>query len=213
MWLQSAVLEARNENVAGVISALEQVVAAQEYNSYWAESIEVFDKALQSIGIENAQRQTVASIGYSAAVAIAPVHKLFQLCRAQAQARADLAQVCIDAGKRMAFDSKTLLNQSIGYGLQEAVYKALGDTDNETRISKLSSDNLTMPNYFIEASELMMHDSNLHRYWFEQLKLFGEKEAFRLSTEEAIRLSSDPDYDPCQVSKKDGRKSGVCNTT
>jgi hypothetical protein len=197
IWIQTAIFEAENENIAGAISALEQVSVANEFDSYWADSIELFDQALQSIGIENEQRRVVASIGYAAAVAIAPTHKLFELCRDQAPLRADLAQVCIDAGRRMAFDSKTLLNQSIGYGLQKVVYKALGDTENETKVSKLRDDNMEMPKHFVEASELMMHDLSLHRYWFEQLKLFGEKESFRLSTEEAIRLSSNPDYDPC----------------
>ncbi len=197
IWLQVAAIEAGSENISGVISALEQVISTSDFNSYWAESIELFNEAQQSIGFDHEQSRMVASIGYAAAISIGPIQDVFKVCEENATTRADLAQICIDAGKRLAASGKILIYQALGFGLQTVVHKALGNTENELAVARLSRENMQMTEHADKASQLMLFDLDLSHYWFEQLKLFGEKESFRLLTEEAIRLSSNPKYNPC----------------
>lgn len=197
LWFQLAVIEASQKNIPGVISALEQVTVSSEFNSYWAESIELFDQALESIGFKNTQSRMIAAIGHAAAMSIGPVQNLFNICKENSQARADLAQACLEAGKRLANGGKIMINQSLGFSLQKSVYQILGDKERVAEIVKLMGDNSKVPEESNQANQLALFDSELNQYWFEQLKLFGEKKSFQLLTEEAIRLSSNPSYNPC----------------
>ncbi|TQV89532.1 hypothetical protein [Aliikangiella coralliicola] len=199
LWFQVAVLEAGENNITGVIKALEQVVAAPNYNGYWADSIEVFDHALESSGVRHETYRMMAAIGFSAALALGPVQDLFKFCREQSVARADIAQLCLDAGATLSTRARSAVTQSIGYGLQKTVYKALGDVENETLMTKLSRENMQAIESVTEASNLMMFGIDLQKYWFKQLKLFGEVEASIRLQEEVLRLSNDPDYSPCQT--------------
>ena len=48
-----------------------------------------------------------------------------------------------------------------------------------------------------KVSNLILMDENLGRYLVEQWLKFGELDAYKNTIEEAVRLSKNPQYDPC----------------
>jgi len=197
LWFQIAAKEARKNNLEGLILALEQLISAPNYNEYWAETIEIFDRALQSNGLVKDGPRMIMAIGYAAAVSLGPIQELFKACREHSTNRADIAQLCIDAGQKVSTHAKTILNQALGYSLQEQVFKAINDSENEVKMRKLKISIYRVPKASIRINKLLIFDEELGRYWFTQLKLFGERKFFQLAYDEAVRLSSNPDYNPC----------------
>ena len=199
LWLTHSIIEAKNGNPSAAINSLEQALSAPNYNSYWAKTIEVSNQGLQEVGMDNQSARVVYSIGLAAAQALAPWQFLFKLCEQESKRREDIVHLCLDVGKKIAFQNKTQLEYAIGLSLQKKSYEILNDNENAERIAEIKKNNASSTPYMIEAFDLMLFDQELLNYWLEQLKVFGEIEAEKRLVEEAIRLSSDPDYNPCPV--------------
>lgn len=197
LWFQIAILQANKNDIDAVTFALQQMIIATHYNEYWGETIELFDKAQELIGINQKIPRMVSSIGFGAAVSLSSVGSIFKFCKEKSESRADIAQLCVDAGERLAAHSKTQINHGFGNGLQKSVYEVIKDEQNLARIKIQQEAFSKLVNESFDGYLLMGYDAELMAYWFEQLKLFGEVEASRLLVEEVTRLTSDPDYNPC----------------
>jgi len=198
LWFQVALLEAADKNTTKTSEALRQLIAAPNYDEYYADSIEVFDNALIEIGVSQESFRLIRAIGHSAALTIPPLQSLTKFCRENAKSRADISQLCLDAGRTIASKSQQTLYRSVGYFLNEIIFEELGDNQNKNIYTLLRNDIQRNSYANSEATTLMMFDIELQRYWFSQLKLFGEQKSFQLLHEEAVRLSRDPDYNPCR---------------
>jgi len=197
LWLEIASYEASRNNTDGFEFAVSQIIASPNYNEYWADSIEIFNDALTDAGVTHHGSRVIRSIGFSAALTLFSTQGIFTACVNNSIQRPDIAQMCIDVGARMVSESKTWLSKVLGYALQKKVLIALGEETKADKIDKLLNANSLYSDLETKTSSLMIFDQELNDYWFTNLKLFGETKAIELATIEAIRLSRNPDYDPC----------------
>lgn len=198
LWFLISIIKSKNGDLEGAISALEQLVVAPNFDEYWAEGIELFSTALYENGLISDTERMIASIGFTAATIVPNPTALFNLCKGNSWERGDVAQLCLEAGDSLFLRSETRLNKALGLALKNTVYEVLKDEENMA-LSKNLSKQMSMSTVDqAKAFQLMIYDTYLLNYWFEKLKLHGEDEASLYLVDEAIRLSSNPDYDPCR---------------
>ena len=200
-WFSLASLHSKIGDKEKVIVALNNIISSPEYNDYWGEMVETYDKAYSSIGLVEKQARVFAAIGMAAAKVLPSVSPLFKFCKEQSKNRADIAQLCIDAGRRIESGSKISVGQAIGFALQKTVYDALGLKNESDRVEiELLKSRTSINWYSIEP--LMYKDEELFGYWYHSMLQLGEIEAQRLVYLEAVRKSKDPNYDPCESKLK-----------
>ena len=197
VWLLTATNAASKGNISDVNLFLKKAVAAGEYNSYWAESVDMFDQALHSIGYDDDKGRIEAAVEYVAATTFPSFSELVHVCRVNAYERVDLAQNCLLAGGQMAAEGKTRFDQVLGYSIQKAVYRALNDQNNLNEIDSALKKITSVTEAEEKARALMNFDIDLMHYWFEQIKTLGENESSQMLVEEAARLSMNSGYNPC----------------
>lgn len=200
-WLQMASHAANTNNESEVVYALKQLIAAPNHNEFWADTIDLFDASLEMAGVAHTESRLTMSIGYAAALSLTSNPGLFKFCRENTSNRADLAQLCLDAGRKQLSGAKTFLGHSIGATLQKVVHEQLGQLEMARKIEETSNKLSRFSASEFRASQLMSFDAELQQFWLSKLRLFGESESFELVAKEAIRLSSNPDYDPCPNGK------------
>lgn len=199
IWFQKAALEMHRNNTNAALGALAQVIAAPNYNNYWAESILMFNSAYQEAGLSHPGARLIVSIGASAALPGPQIGSIFQLCREQSRQRADIYQLCIDAGARITEGATSELERGLGLSMQRTALKATGRNDELAKFDQLVSQARVYNQSLMKAHELMLFDHELSNYWLTQLKLFGFARADNELILEAVRLSNNPDYAPCPI--------------
>jgi tetratricopeptide (TPR) repeat protein len=199
VWYQKALYESEQNNIQGVIGALTQLMISTRYTSYWYDSIKMFDRAIEVNGYEHAGSRLTLSVGFAAALNMNSPTKLFNMCKELSVERADFAQLCISSGEVIAQNANTLLDQTFGLHLQQVAYASLGEPEKAKEVDEQKKIRFKQTNewYNPKINALMMHDPNLVEYWYQQAKLVGETELAHAIFNEALRLSSYPDYDPC----------------
>jgi len=202
LWFQIAIIESSKGNSEQLIEALRHVISAPNFDSYWSDNMYSYNKSLEEIGISNNSTRMLLTIGMDAASQIAPFGKLLKFCSSQSPVNAEVAEICLAVGNRLFSSSKTFMHKSIGISLQKATYSALEDKINLKKVSDSPWQSDTYTDEFFDALQLAVFDQELAGYWFSQLQTFGEVKTNELLIEEAIRLSSDPDYNPCPVSEE-----------
>ena len=199
MWLNLAVLRLKFKDTLGAIDALELATNSPEFNEYWSESISLMDNALLAAGLNNPVERTELTMKLSANGFYPNTLEVTDFCAQNAGERADLAVLCLELGKRLYQSTKTTISRNIGVALQQEIYRKLGDAASaeELEATKTSLNQIFSGKKLNKASELMLWDSQLLDFWFQQVRIFGELKAYSLLVEEAERLSKDPNYDPC----------------
>ncbi len=201
LWKLMAIRYASAGEVELALSAIQNSNTAVNYNSYWGETIHLFEQALATtVEMDQLARQ-ISAIGYSAALAL-PSHKtLLDFCSERSANRADIANACVEMGERQFQSGKNLLEQHLGLAIKKLVYK---QQENSFEVQNLEAQHRE----FREATErlaaapnLAIHDKDLNEYWWENILLYGETKALELTFAEAVRLSSDPSYNPCPNGK------------
>ena len=196
LWLQIANVEAAKANLEGFTTALENTISAPTFNEYWAETIQLFDHAFLENGYTHKTSRMMNAVGFSSALA-SGISELTKYCKNLSSNRADIAQLCADAGSIIKSQAKTSFLELTGYSLQITALEALGEIDQATALRKEKREIYPLSEHQIDVSNLLLFDEELIDYWFENLKVHGEKKANLLLIDEAIRLSANPDYNPC----------------
>lgn len=196
LWLQIANVEAAKANLEGFTTALENTISAPTFNEYWAETIQLFDQAFLENGYNHKTSRMINAVGFSSALA-SGISELTMYCKKLASKRADIAQLCADAGGIIKSQAKTSFLELTGYSLQITALEALGEVDQAISLRKEKREIYPLSEHQIAVSNLLLFDEELIDYWFEKLKIHGEKKANLLLIDEAIRLSSNPNYNPC----------------
>ncbi|TQV89403.1 hypothetical protein [Aliikangiella coralliicola] len=199
LWFQIAMLEASKNNIEEVISALEQVVAAPNFNMYWSESVDIFDDALESAGVDDYIQRMNAAVKFAGKLITKSksTADLSKFCLEQSEGRADIAQLCLGLGDKLVVNAKFVIEKRSGYGLQKAVYRVLNDERSIEMLEEQEKEVRQASKPVNNAFQLLSIDAELERYWFEQLKFFGGIEAIKKLNEEVNRLTENPDYNPC----------------
>lgn len=174
LWLQLANIAAAKKDLNEFTTALENTISAPTFNDYWADTIHLFDQALLENGFtDKISRRIFATIMSSAQAS--DLSKLVIYCGDMSSHRADVAQLCADAGVRISSQAKTILSESIGYTLQITAFKALGENEKAKSLRKIKNQANLISKHDIVASNLILFDEELLDYWYHNLKIHGEK--------------------------------------
>lgn len=201
LWLLIANHAASIEDEQQVYAALEQLIAAPNYDEYWSDIAMLFEQAFSRIENSNRSMTIWSSVTLSNVMNLPDYAPLLNYCGAQSPQRADIAQLCLDSGLKQLHSSKSILSRAIAASQSLKIYELYGDQENSAAIKKIRKHIRDIPESNQLSQNLMFHDEQLLEYWFQSNLQFGELEAGKRVTEEAIRLSSDPNYNPCSAGK------------
>lgn len=199
LWLNIAILQATNKNAEKTFQALQEVVAAPTYHEYISEQISLYDNVTSKLGFDNPKDRIVQVMGQISAIEIGNLSALLNFCQQQSVQRTDIAQTCIDVGRKLTNMGESYLSRSIGTTIQKQVYQIQGSdtlldnlSEQEENISRAWSNER-----YQKAMDLLNYDNDLLLDWFQKYKTYGERVATDYLVDEAIRLSMDADYNPC----------------
>lgn len=201
LWKLIATRHAAQGDVVETLTAFRKQISAPNYNTYWGEVTHLFDQALLEIGIADFLQRQVLAIGLSAALALPAVNPIFDYCRQYSLTRADIAEACLEFGETQFRSGDNLLEQSLGLSLKKAVYEQLGNVEKVKKVETIQKTFQDSWGRLSMLTNLAWVDSNLNKYWWENILLYGETKALQLTYAEAVRLSSDPSYNPCPSGK------------
>jgi len=198
LWFQIAFIKAKEKNISYFRLALQQIISAPNFYDFYPDIIDAFNQALIEVGMYQDLPRRAVALGFTYSLSYPPMNNIISFCKEQAKENAELTQLCLDAGRRIAKDSTLIQFQQIGLAIQKAIYQVLDDKEAQQKIELINSSLNKFKHKYNEAKNLMMFDLELQQYWFEQLKLFGEKKALKQLHTEAVRLSANPNYSPCR---------------
>jgi hypothetical protein len=203
LWRLIAIQDAATGDVESTLMAIENVIAAANYDSYWGETIHLFEQALaSSVEMDELTRQ-ISAIGYSATLIMPNFKTLLDFCREHSTKRADIANACLAMGTRQFLSGENLIEQHIGLETQKLVYEQQNNLVEVNKVETLRQEFRKATARLATAHNVALLDKDLNKYWWENILLYGETKALELTYAEAARLSSDPNYDPCPNGKID----------
>lgn len=201
LWKLLAIQYATAGEVEQSLFAIQNSNTVVNYNSYWGETTHLFEQALAtSIEMDELTRQ-ISAIGFSSALALTNFKPVLEFCREHSATRTDIANACIEMGKRQFSSGNNLLEQHIGLAILKLVYDQQDNSVDARKIDSLHQEFRKATGRLATVPNLAMHDKSLNQYWWENILLYGETKALELTFIEAVRLSSDPDYNPCPNGK------------
>lgn len=193
-------LETANDhsNTDAIVEALEQVIAAPTFNDYYGEYMSLARQVFTDSNNGKLSQEQTEVLSFIAIESIPTLNGIIEFCKEKAINNDHLSNLCLEAGKRMTFSSKTALLQMIGFGLQKYALKNLG---NQLAVEKIEFE-MEQSRYFRsdlwkKASALLEYDSELYDRWLQNLIDRGEMAAGKILIQEAIELSKDEFYQPC----------------
>jgi len=200
VWLLSSLYELNNNNIELATTSLLEAANAPVYEEYWGEHFSVFESALSQAGAGNDLPVQIAAMGYVASAPLPNFNVLVNFCKNTHLNRGDILEACLSMGRQLVNSKSTMLSHFIGFSLQEAVYKK---QNNETQISQVSTvrkELLKTIGLSEKANNLAWQSSQRTYDWIQQIKTMGELAATEYIVDEAIKLSADPNFDPCEIS-------------
>ncbi|RLV60154.1 hypothetical protein D5018_08450 [Parashewanella curva] len=199
VWILKAQYELNNNHSKKLEEAIIEAANAALIDTYWGESYGVFDSAIEQVGVPNSLQSKMAAIGMVAALPMSPYHKLIQYCKNLKLSQAEMIESCLLLGKQLSYGKATLLENYMGYALQEHVHKRFNNTKRLDELKQEKQRLTETMNLFQDATSYLFLSNNRTSEWMLKQKEVGELEAATYIVEEAIRLSADPNFDPCKV--------------
>ncbi len=199
VWLLSALYELNNNNIERATEALLEASSAPTYDEYWGEHFSLFELALSQTGAGNELPAQIASMSYIGSIPLPSFGTLVDFCKKTELTRADILDACLRTGERLANANGTMISHLIGLSLQKAVYKKYNDDAQVSQVSNMRKEFDKTISLSIKANSLVWQSSQRTSDWIQQIKDFGEVGATEYIVDEAILLSSDPNFDPCEI--------------
>ncbi len=199
VWLLSALYELNNNNIEQASEDLLKASNSSVYEEYWGEHFSLFEVAFSEAGTGNDLPAQLAVMGYVASTPLPNFGVLVQYCKDIDSREINILNACLSMGERMSNESATQLSYLIGLSLQESSYKKLQNEDQELNISDKRKEFMNLIGLSNKASDLVWQSSRRTYDWLQQIKDSGEVSATEYIVDEAIRLSLDPSFDPCEI--------------
>lgn len=199
IWGIIANIYLSKSNIEKAIDALERSASAPLFEDFRSQRISLFTNALRQSGILKIQALMTA-IGFDAAIALNGITEIIQFCNQNdGKTREDIAQVCLNYGKRLERDGGTMLSHGIGLSLQKIVHKLLNDDVSLNKVEiKRNNFNKALSEVYTDP-DLFTYDESFQDYWLLTMQNYNELETMRILKKEATRLTSDPNYTPCPI--------------
>lgn len=126
-WVQVARSRLERRDEQGALSALRQAAAGAVVDSYFAEYIMTFDRALAASADLPTFDRMAAAFGFAAAVPSSS-YEISADCGDRAANSAEWRDVCLRLGERLEHDGRTLLTKGVGLGIQIGMHELEGET-------------------------------------------------------------------------------------
>ena len=219
LWFLVASMHIKNEDVEAALHAMQQAAFTPVYNMHRLGAIDAFTEMIpfstlselnDPVGIpasllpESMHRPAEAmhALGYVEAQALFGHSETTDFCKTQGLERADIATACLDLGKQMQRKGMTDYTNSMGHSLQQTAYEVMGDDVSVDAVrqerERLHEESSALLRSMGEFS-LSLFEARLWDVAFEQERLYGQRQGRRAMFDEAVRLSADPDYNPCPI--------------
>lgn len=175
---------------------LDHALAAPRFDTYFAEQVSMFDRALAAAGISNYQERFAAAFGYAAAMGRSS--DTYSACTVDTLPRA-YWHTCAQYGLRLESDGDNVLDQMIGLSMQENVYRLQDDQHQiQNVVERKEEIRASLDQTSSSDVRLVMNtDETVMRQYMEHLTTYGELAAMQFVNDEVQRLAQDPAYDPC----------------
>ncbi|MEW6983674.1 hypothetical protein AAD001_13565 [Colwelliaceae bacterium 6471] len=196
-WLQIAAFRFQKSDELGALIALKKIMSSAIYNEYFAEQVQTFTQSMADFSDMELSTRLNFAIGMTTLGG--GFQELTSYCRQATALEADTLELCLSIGKTMQKQGKVLISQLIGVALQEIAYRAMGKLEIAEKL-KQQRENYRLgggSELYDKASMLMSFDESLLNHWLEHFKLGGEVVAYDAVVEEAILLSKNEYYEPC----------------
>ncbi len=199
VWLLSALYELNNNNIEQATEYLLKASNSSIYEEYWGEHFSLFELAFSEAGAGNDLPAQLAVMGYVASTPLPNFGVLVKYCKNIESTKTDILNACLSMGERMSNNNATQLSYLLGLSLQESSYKKLQNEVQESNISNKRKKFMNLIGLSNKASDLVWQSSQRTYDWLQQIKDSGEVAATEYIVDEAIRLSSDSSFDPCEI--------------
>lgn len=195
-WLMRAEQFAKNKKTTQAIQALNGFLAASNLYDFHGDSLIMSLRAFNQSEIDSFPLRLVASFAVVVSSPRLPANSTLNFCENQSLFRPDILNLCAQVGEKLYKQGKTIADKQLGLTLQINAYNGRDDD----MVKTLSEEKHRIEKQLAEmekVSNLILMDENLGHYLVEQWIKFGELEAYKNTIEEAVRLSKNPQYDPC----------------
>lgn len=207
LWGEIAGYRFERGDTAGAYDALTKANTAPQFNRYFIEYVELFERGLAASTDASYLERSIAASGIAAAL-VSKISPVLQGCKRQAAESAEWRQTCLEYGKRLENDGRSVLSTMFGTSLQKSMYEISGDT---TKIAEadfryqLIMDTVASINS--QGGFVLLFDEQVSADYMKEWSAHGEFRAMQFLQAEVLRLSQQPGYDPCKRIKT--RKSAV----
>ena len=204
VWANVAHLDLSVGREVEALDALERAAAAPYLDTYIADEAMMFDRALAaSTDLPSRDR---FEHGWVWAISILDgTTSLGQRCREFAASSIQWREACLRFHEQLSHHGKTYLAMMIGLAVQSKMHEY---SSNETGQRRIEAERTTVQAHLDSGrlnllDKIVIRDEALFRAYAEVFKNDGEMAALDYVEEELLRLSADPDYDPCGTNGKE----------
>ena len=177
-WVEVARSRLQRNEERGALAALREAAAAAAVEDYFTDYIYLFDRGLAAASDLEPFDRMVAAIGYAAAN-ITTASLVYRDCEQRAANLPEWRDACLRLGERFENDSFTILTQTIGIGLQIAMYELEGDGRAAERAAQRREEFAgqwkPLASRTVRAEEL--RDTTVMRQYLETFASAGELQA------------------------------------
>ena len=200
LWARIAGFRANRGDMPAALDALKNATAAPEFNEYWMENVELFERGLAAATNAPYRIRIIQALVMTAGSMI-NYNLIFEGCEAQAVDSAEWLQFCTLLGERLEHEGRTMLSTAIGLSLQKRMYSIAGDEENRAAAdhrAKLRA-KLWRDGNSEDALVLLSRDDKVLTDYISEWAVYGELRAFQFLRNEVQRLRNIPGYDPCSI--------------
>lgn len=130
VWARVASSRASRSDYAGALDALQEAVAAPEFNEYHVDTILLFDRALAASAELSSVERLRAAYSYATATPLTQ-NDMSGPCLEQASESGEWLNACLRWGERRELESKSTSGRLHGLVLQQTMYRLSGDAREE----------------------------------------------------------------------------------
>ncbi|PCI62203.1 MAG: hypothetical protein COB35_04505 [Gammaproteobacteria bacterium] len=197
LWFLIGNKRIKLQDKAGAISAFNKMISAPYFDEMFADYIDNFMNISGGYNIAPSSLRSIMVFGMAAARKSPSFSALTQFCKTISAEDLASAYLCLDIGKTLENSSKLALFNLIGFAMQENVYQKNKDEKALAALQIRKENSSFIKNYSKAAYNLMIFDEKLHEHWLNTFKNKGETAASKALNKEAVLLSKNKNYYPC----------------
>lgn len=198
LWARIAGYRSQAGDFDGALSALQEATTAPEFNDHWFDLLRIVERGFAASTSQSFTARMFAAFGVAATMVDG---RLSSVCRDRAIAAAEWQHACLGYGKRLEQDSRTLIYNAIGLGLQSAMYEIAGDSRAQALVEEKR---VALRDYLypdVTHSALVENDERVLGDYLTMFETHGERAAMEYLKEEvALRRNASPGYTGCNPS-------------